>query len=59
MTAPVFDQAGDWPYVASGEKPMANAASRPVTRRKRAERLEARVTAEQKSLIERAAALQG
>ena len=38
---------------------MANAASRPATKRTRAERLEARVTAEQKSLIERAAALQG
>lgn len=38
---------------------MANAASRSTTRRTRAERLETRVTAEQKSLIERAAALQG
>jgi uncharacterized protein (DUF1778 family) len=37
---------------------MANAASK-VPGRARAERLEARVTAEQKSLIERAAALQG
>jgi len=38
---------------------MPNAASRPNARRTRVERLEARVTAEQKSLIERAAALKG
>src|SRR5271167_3438479 len=38
---------------------MPNAASRQASGRNRAERLEARVTAEQKSLIERAAALQG
>lgn len=38
---------------------MTDAASRQNGRRTRAERLEARVTAEQKSLIERAAALQG
>ena len=38
---------------------MANAASRSASGRTRAKRLEARVTAEQKSLIERAAALQG
>jgi len=38
---------------------MAKAASRSTTRRIRAERLEARVTAEQKDLIERAATLQG
>jgi uncharacterized protein (DUF1778 family) len=38
---------------------MAKAVSRPASGRTRAERLEARVTAEQKSLIERAAALQG
>jgi uncharacterized protein (DUF1778 family) len=38
---------------------MANAGSRSTIRRTRAERLETRVTAEQKSLIERAAALQG
>ena len=38
---------------------MANVASKPSSGRTRAERLEARVTAEQKSLIERAAALQG
>ncbi len=36
---------------------MANAPSKPA--RSRGERLEARVTAEQKTLIERAAALQG
>src|ERR1700734_3353505 len=38
---------------------MPNAASRSTNGRTRAERLEARVTSEQKSLIERAAALQG
>jgi len=38
---------------------MTNAASKSVGGRIRAERLEARVTAEQKRLIERAAALQG
>ena len=38
---------------------MTNAASKSVGGRTRAERLEARVTAEQKKLIERAAALQG
>lgn len=38
---------------------MAKAASKPTGGRARAERLEARVTAEQKKLIERAAALQG
>jgi uncharacterized protein (DUF1778 family) len=38
---------------------MPNAASRSNNGRTRAERLETRVTAEQKSLIERAAALQG
>jgi Protein of unknown function (DUF1778) len=37
----------------------ANAASRATTRRIRAERLEARITAEHKSLIERPVALQG
>ena len=38
---------------------MPNAASKSNRGRARAERLEARVTAEQKSLIERAAALEG
>ena len=38
---------------------MPYAASKSTRRRTRAERLEARVTAEQKSLIERAAAMQG
>lgn len=38
---------------------MPNAATRSTSGRTRAERLEARVTAEQKNLIERAAALQG
>jgi uncharacterized protein (DUF1778 family) len=38
---------------------MANAVSKSNIRRTRAERLETRVTSEQKNLIERAAALQG
>jgi uncharacterized protein (DUF1778 family) len=38
---------------------MSNAAPRSTSGRTRAERLEARVTSEQKNLIERAAALQG
>ena len=38
---------------------MAQPVSKPVRGRTRAERLEARVTAEQKTLIEHAAALQG
>ena len=38
---------------------MANAASKTARGRTRSQRLEARVTAEQKTLIERAAALQG
>lgn len=38
---------------------MARPVSKPIRGRARAERLEARVTAEQKALIERAAALQG
>lgn len=38
---------------------MPNTASKPTGTRTRAERLETRVTAEQKNLIERAAALQG
>jgi uncharacterized protein (DUF1778 family) len=38
---------------------MANAASKSTRGRARAQRLETRVTAEQKMLIERAAALQG
>jgi uncharacterized protein (DUF1778 family) len=41
------------------EKAMSDAPSRSGKGRTRAERLEARVTAEQKKLIERAAALQG
>jgi uncharacterized protein (DUF1778 family) len=38
---------------------MAKTASKPTRARSRAQRLETRVTLEQKSLIERAAALQG
>ena len=50
---------GQWPYNVGRRTAMANAASRSTTKRTRAERLEARVTAEQKNLIERAATLQG
>lgn len=38
---------------------MSNRALKPASRRVRSERLETRVTAEQKTLIEQAAALQG
>lgn len=54
-----LEVAGYWPYIRPGRKAMPNPASRPTKGRARAERLEARVTSEQKSLIERAAALQG
>jgi len=54
-----LEVAGKWPYIVAGEKPMLNATATESRRRAKAERLEARVTAEQKSLIERAAALQG
>jgi uncharacterized protein (DUF1778 family) len=59
VRAKVLELAGSWPYAVIGEKTMANAASRAARGRTKAERLEARVTADQKSLIERAAALQG
>ena len=54
-----LDLAGYWPYIQVGEHAMANPARRTTGGRARAQRLEARVTAEQKTLIERAAALQG
>src|SRR5215470_16004885 len=50
---------GYWPYIGSRRIAMANPATRASHRHTRAQRLEARVTAEQKTLIERAAALQG
>src|SRR3546814_12293986 len=57
-----LEVSGNWPYIVQDkEKAMAHAQrleSAPPTRR-RAERLEARVTAEQKALIEHAAALEG
>jgi len=43
----------------AGEETMAKPASKPTRGRVRGERLETRVTPDQKSLIERAAALQG
>src|SRR5262249_8433385 len=46
-------------YTQRGGRSMPNAAARSSSGRTRAERLEVRVTAEQKRLIERAAALQG
>ncbi len=51
----VVQMAGNWPYIASGREMMTKA----ISRRPRAARLEARVSSEQKTLIERAAALQG
>jgi uncharacterized protein (DUF1778 family) len=56
---PRLEMPGHWPYITIRRTTMANPASKSTTRRTRAERLETRVTAEQKSLIERAAALQG
>ena len=52
--------AGHWPYIVVRENEHGQCGIQIADqRRNRAERLEARVTAEQKSLIERAAALQG
>jgi uncharacterized protein (DUF1778 family) len=51
----LIEPAGRWPYIRS----MSNPASKSTHSRARARRLKARVTAEQKTLIERAAALQG
>jgi uncharacterized protein (DUF1778 family) len=51
--------AGFWPYIVSRRIAMTNAASKSARGRTRAQRLETRVTAEQKTLIEHAAALQG
>src|SRR6266849_3808689 len=57
MTA--LEVAGHWPYIPTRRIVMENAVSKPARGRARAQRLETRVTAEQKTLIERAAALQG
>jgi uncharacterized protein (DUF1778 family) len=54
-----LELTGHWPYIPARRTIMANAPSRSTARRPQAERLETRVTAEQKSLIERAAALRG
>ena len=51
--------AGYWPHVLGWGIAMANTASKSTRGRARAQRLETRVTAEQKTLIEHAAALQG
>ena len=54
-----LEMAGHWPYISPGINVMAHTASKSTRGRARAQRLETRVTAEQKTLIERAAALQG
>jgi uncharacterized protein (DUF1778 family) len=51
--------AGYWPHILGWRIAMANTASKSTRGRARAQRLETRVTAEQKTLIEHAAALQG
>jgi len=54
-----LEMAGHWPYIGGRRLAMANLASKSARGRTRAQRLETRVTAEQKTLIEHAAALQG
>jgi uncharacterized protein (DUF1778 family) len=63
-----LDKPGHWPYIKVRRKPMAetvskSSRSRPTRSkpygRVRGERLEARVSADQKKLIEYAAALEG
>jgi uncharacterized protein (DUF1778 family) len=54
-----LELAGHWPYTFGWRQIMPKAASKPARGRIRSQRLEARVTAAQKTLIERAAALQG
>jgi uncharacterized protein (DUF1778 family) len=51
--------AGYWPYIWGWRIAMPDTASKSTRGRARAQRLETRVTAEQKTLIEHAAALQG
>jgi len=57
--ASALEMAGHWPYIGGRSIAMANVASKSARGRTRAQRLETRVTAEQKTLIEHAAALQG
>ena len=54
-----LEMAGHWPYSPVRRSAMAKSALKSPRGRTRAQRLETRVTAEQKNLIERAAALQG
>jgi uncharacterized protein (DUF1778 family) len=54
-----LEAAGHRPYNQPMKTTMTDLALKPAPRRTRAERLEARVTAEQKALVEHAAALQG
>lgn len=54
-----LEVAGCWPYIMDGRIAMPRNAAKAKPGRARAQRLETRVTAEQKNLIERAAALQG
>jgi uncharacterized protein (DUF1778 family) len=56
---PGLEVAGYWPYIVGRRIAMANTEPKPARGRTRAQRLETRVTAEQKMLIEHAAALQG
>ena len=50
---------GSWPYMPGRRKMMAKPALKASRGRVRGERLETRITADQKRLIEHAAALQG
>jgi uncharacterized protein (DUF1778 family) len=54
-----LEVAGYWPYIVGRRIAMATTASKSSRGRTRAQRLETRVTAEQTTLIEHAAALQG
>jgi uncharacterized protein (DUF1778 family) len=54
-----LEMAGHWPYISVRRIAMAKSVLKSTRGRTRAQRLEARVTAEQKTLIEHAAALQG
>src|SRR5205807_2622575 len=54
-----LEVAGHWPYTLARRNDVAKSVLKSPGGRKRAQRLETRVTAEQKTLIEHAAALQG
>jgi uncharacterized protein (DUF1778 family) len=54
-----LEKSGHWPYIVGRRTTMATPALNTSRGRVRGERLETRVTADQKSLIEHAAALQG